>query len=175
MSDFFIRPRAWFRNLLVSDECWLTLGGHVFNRLRIDFNFNWISLFRKNTVLYDLRGEGAPDQWETEQAQYEPKVMALNVIWGKQKMYWAKCKFSSGGGICFGPYFIRNRPYNSAEYVRLLEEEVLPEIHGVIGPGAFNAATWMQVCVDAGLCGWSLILKFQVKPRRCQGFHASKL
>ena len=40
-------------------------------------------MFRKNTVAYDLRGEGAPDQWETSQAKYEPKLMALNVIWGK--------------------------------------------------------------------------------------------
>ena len=27
-----IRRRSYFKNLLVSDECWLTLGGHVFNR-----------------------------------------------------------------------------------------------------------------------------------------------
>ena len=34
-------------------------------------------------MLYDLPGDGAPDQWETAQAQFEPKVMALNVIWGE--------------------------------------------------------------------------------------------
>merc|ERR1711934_392521 len=117
LSRFLVnQPRAWYRNLLISDECWLTLGGHVMNR--------------KNTVLYDLRGNGAPDQWETAQAQFEPKVMALNIIWG--------------GGLVFGPYFIHNRPYNSAEYVRLLRDEVFPEIHGVIGGAAFNVATWMQ-------------------------------
>ena len=55
-------------------------------------------------------------------------------------------KNGAGGGLVFGPYFIRNRPYNAAEYVRLLRDEVFPDIHGVIGGAAFNAATWMQVC-----------------------------
>ena len=32
VNTFCHRPRQWFNNLLVSDECWLTLGGHVFNR-----------------------------------------------------------------------------------------------------------------------------------------------
>ena len=27
-----LRPRRYFRRLLISDECWLTLGGHVYNR-----------------------------------------------------------------------------------------------------------------------------------------------
>ena len=49
-----------------------------------------------------------------------------------------------GGGLVFGPFFIRNRPYDSQEYVRLLHEEVLPEIHGVIGQARFDMATWMQ-------------------------------
>ena len=47
--------------------------------------------------------------------------------------------------MLFGPYFIRNRPYNSDEYQRILGEEVFPEIRGVIGDAAWNAATWMQV------------------------------
>ena len=29
---FLIRPDDWYRNLLVSDECWFTLNGHVYNR-----------------------------------------------------------------------------------------------------------------------------------------------
>jgi len=56
--------------------------------------------------------------------------MCLNVIWG--------------GGLLFGPYFIRNRPYNSDEYMRLLGEEVFPDIQGRIGDAAWNMATWMQ-------------------------------
>ena len=28
--------------------------------------------------------KGAPDQWETSQAQFEEKVICLNVIWGEQ-------------------------------------------------------------------------------------------
>lgn len=62
--------------------------------------------------------------------------------------------YASGGGLVFGPYFIRNRPYNSAEYVRLLQEEVLPDIHGVIGAAAFNMATWMQVRFELTLHLW---------------------
>lgn len=27
-----IRSKSWYKNLLVSDECWLTLGGHVYDR-----------------------------------------------------------------------------------------------------------------------------------------------
>ena len=38
---------------------------------------------RKNCVLYDSYGGGAPEQWESVQAQFEPKVMALNIIWGR--------------------------------------------------------------------------------------------
>ena len=45
----------------------------------------------------------------------------------------------------FGPYFIRNRPYNSAEYVRLLAEEVWPEIQFVLGGRCWRRAIWMQV------------------------------
>ena len=45
----------------------------------------------------------------------------------------------------FGPYFIRNRPYNSAEYLRLLAQEVLLEIQFVLGCRRWRAAYWMQV------------------------------
>ena len=54
--------------------------------------------------LYDERGQGAPEDWCTEQAQGEPKIMVFHAI--------------SGHGLVFGPYPIRNRPYNSAEYIR---------------------------------------------------------
>ena len=54
----------------------------------------------------------------------------------------------SGGGLVFGPYMIRNRPYNSAEYIRLLEEEVFPDIHGVLGDRKWQRAIWQQVCHD---------------------------
>ena len=46
--------------------------------------------------------------------------------------------------MVFGPYVIRNRPYNSAEYIRLLTEEVFPDIQGFIGQARWDQATWMQ-------------------------------
>ena len=52
---------------------------------------------------------------------------------------------SLGGGAVFGPFFIRNRPFNAAEYLRLLNDEVFPEIHGFLGDRRWSAATWMQV------------------------------
>ena len=39
-------------------------------------------LHRRNTVLNNEQGEGAPDDWCTEQAQGEPKIMILNIIYG---------------------------------------------------------------------------------------------
>ena len=51
------------------------------------------------------------------------------------------------GAICDRgdvPYVIRNRPYNSAEYIRLLTEEVFPDIQGFIGQARWDQATWMQ-------------------------------
>ena len=51
----------------------------------------------------------------------------------------------TGGGAVFGPFFIRNRPFNAAEYLRLLREEVFPTIHGYLGDRRWNEATWMQV------------------------------
>ena len=70
---------------------------------------NWFQLCsfpRQNTRLYDVRGNGAPDDWATEQGQAEPKVMVFHVIYG--------------GGLVFGPFPIIARPYNSAEYIRLV-------------------------------------------------------
>ena len=46
--------------------------------------------------------------------------------------------------MVFGPYVVRNRPFNSAEYIRLLTEEVFPDIHGYIGQARWDQATWMQ-------------------------------
>jgi hypothetical protein len=40
-------------------------------------------MHRKNTVLYNEWGEGAPNDWCTEKAQGEPKVMILSVIYGR--------------------------------------------------------------------------------------------
>ena len=31
-SIILFRPDDWYSNLLVSDECWFTLNGHVYNR-----------------------------------------------------------------------------------------------------------------------------------------------
>ena len=45
----------------------------------------------------------------------------------------------------FCPYVIRNRPYNSAEYVRLLDEDVFPDILFALGARRWNRAIWMQV------------------------------
>ena len=63
---------------------------------------------RKNTVLWDTRGDGAPEQWSTAQAQFEPKIMVFNVIWGKFKpniilQYCSSILFFTGGGMVFGP------------------------------------------------------------------------
>jgi len=88
-------------------------------------------LFRQNYRCYDLRGGGAPDQWLTEQGQGEHKVMIFTVIYG--------------GGLVFGPYPILNRPYNSVEYVRMLEEDVLPEIQAVLGPRKWRRCIFQQV------------------------------
>ena len=55
-------------------------------------------------------------------------------------------EYYSGGGLVFGPYAIDNRPYNAVEYVRLLEEEVFPEIRAVLGEQEWARAIWMQVC-----------------------------
>ena len=41
MTELLIRPRAWYRNMLVTEECWLTLGGHIMNRYRTEFNLNF--------------------------------------------------------------------------------------------------------------------------------------
>ena len=60
---------------------------------------------RQNTRLYDLKGQGAPEDWCTQQGQSEPKLMVFNVVYGD--------------GIVFGPYPIHNRPYNQHEYIRL--------------------------------------------------------
>ena len=51
----------------------------------------------------------------------------------------------TGGGAVVGPFFIRNRPFNVAEYLRLLREEVFPTIHWYLGDRRWNEAMWMQV------------------------------
>ena len=54
----------------------------------------------------------------------------------------------SGGGLVFGPYVVRNRPYNSAEYIRLLTEEVFPDIYVVLGDRKWGRDIWQQVFHD---------------------------
>ena len=51
----------------------------------------------------------------------------------------------SGGGLVFGPYVVRNRPYNSAEYIRLLTEEVFLDMYVVVGHRKWGSAIWQQV------------------------------
>ena len=48
----------------------------------------------------------------------------------------------------FGPYMVRNRPYNTAEYIRLLTEEVFSDIHRRPGNRKWGRAIWQQVCHD---------------------------
>ena len=48
----------------------------------------------------------------------------------------------------FGPYVVLNRPYNFAEFIRLLTEEVFPDIYGVLGDRKWRRAIWQQVFHD---------------------------
>ena len=50
-----------------------------------EFRLKFCIFYRKSTVLWDVSGDGAPEQWSTAQAQFEPKIMVLNVIWGNFK------------------------------------------------------------------------------------------
>ena len=105
--------------------------------------FLMLTCYRKNTY-----GGGAPEQWMTQQAQFEPKVMALNIIRGRafeQRFYYCAIIASTGSGAVFGPYFIRNQPFNADEYLRLLRDEVFPDIHDYLGDGRWRQVTWMQV------------------------------
>ena len=122
---FSFRPRGWYRNLLVSDEAWLTLGGHVMNRYCTDINlicemfliqeeycrvrperwrcsrpvgnlsgkpvFSEIDEFSKNfQTAFDLPSPflgkilRSSEKTGFPQAQFEEKVMCLNIIWGEQ-------------------------------------------------------------------------------------------
>ena len=71
--------------------------------------------------------------------------MILSIIYSNIFLIWLNFKIVRRGGHVFGPYFIRNRPYNSAEYVRLLAEEVFPEIQFALGGRRWRRAIWMQV------------------------------
>ena len=55
--------------------------------------------FRQNTRAYDLRGQGAPENWFMEEGQWKPKIMVMHAIYS--------------GGLVLGPYPIVNRPYNA--------------------------------------------------------------
>ena len=39
--------------------------------------------FRQNTRLYDLKGQGSPEDWSTEEGQGEEKVMVFHAIYGE--------------------------------------------------------------------------------------------
>ena len=77
------------------------------------------------------------------------------------------------GAICDRgdvPYVIRNRPYNSAEYIRLLTEEVFPDIQGFIGQARwarrlgcrqgsnlFSHFFWKQIDTHVFNAGWGAL------------------
>lgn len=83
------KPKRYFENLIVSDEAWFTLGGHVMNR--------------QNNVLYAPSGHGAPDQWFTEAEQSHDKVMVFCLL--------------HGSGEKFGPFvFAKHKTVDSHSY-----------------------------------------------------------
>ena len=73
------KPKRYFENLIVSDEAWFTMGGHVMNR--------------QNNVLYAPCGQGVPQQWFTEAEQSHDKVMVFCLL--------------AGCGEKFGPFFFK--------------------------------------------------------------------
>ena len=108
---------GWFDDLIVSDEAWFTLSGHVFNR--------------KNTVCYSADGAGRPEQWQSEAAQSSEKVMVFALL--------------HGSGKKFGPFFIpEDEAINQHSYRRLLETTVFPIIMAVLGVAAWGRAWWQQ-------------------------------
>ena len=111
------KPKRYFENLIVSDEAWFTMGGHVMNR--------------KNNVLYARCGQGVPQQWFTEAEQSHDKVMVFCLL--------------AGGGEKFGPFFFKkDKTIDSHSYKWLLAHQVIPEIKQRLGMDRFNQAIWQQ-------------------------------
>ena len=114
MGRFLVRkPNQYFENLLVSDEAWFTLGGHVMNR--------------QNNILYAPVGKGVPDQWFTEATQSHDKVMVFCLL--------------SGSGEKFGPlFFDKEQTIDSHAYKWLLAHKVLPQIKRRLSADKFDQA-----------------------------------
>lgn len=125
-----------------------SLLGDMFITGNSNSQLSWVEMFhRQNTRLYDIKGQGAPEDWCTEEGQGEPKIMVFHAIYG--------------GGLVFGPFPIVNRPYNSAEYIRsslnwgiwifiihrMLREDILPEIQAVLGPRRWQRCIFQQVWI----------------------------
>ena len=111
------KPMSYFESLIVSDEAWFTLGGHVMNR--------------QNNVLYSPPGNGALDQWFTEAKQSHEKVMVFCLL--------------SGGGEKFGPFFLpKDKTVDSHAYKWLLAHKVIPLIKRQLGQDRFQQAIWQQ-------------------------------
>lgn len=111
------KPLDWFRDLVVSDEAWFTLSGHVFNA--------------KNTVCYGNDGEGRPAQWVSQAVQSPDKVMVFCLL--------------KGSGEKFGPYFIPpDEPVNQFSYRELLEKTVFPLMMLMLGRAVWGRTWWQQ-------------------------------
>ena len=111
------KPKRYFENLIVSDEAWFTIGGHVMNR--------------QNNVLYAPSGQGVPDQWFTEAKQSFDKVMVFCLL--------------AGGGEKFGPFFFKkDKTVDSHIYKWLLAHQVIPMIKQRLGMDRFRQAIWQQ-------------------------------
>ena len=111
------RGYRWYKNVAVSDECWVSLGGHVFTR--------------NQAVLWSKKQNGSSENWASYCSQGEKKVMVLTVL--------------HGSGRIFGPYFKpEGAKYNSALYKQLLEDEVFPDMLNELGHERFFNMTWQQ-------------------------------
>ena len=122
------KPEDFFSNLVITDEKMFVVKGHVYSR--------------KNCVIYSKKGEGSPQNWFSTSSVYPKKLH----VWA------AVC----ASGHQFGPYFIEEK-LNSARYISLLEEEVLPDMREVLGEDGFKKIYFQQ---DGNEIPYNSILNF---------------
>ena len=108
------KPDDFYNYLITTDEKMFVVKGHVYSS--------------KNCTIWSKSGEGSPPNWYSESKVYPAKVH----VWA------AAC----GTGDVFGPYFIEGT-LTSDSYIRLLREEVFPDMRERLGEELFGKM-WFQ-------------------------------